>query len=86
MQALLAPLQELAEFSQIKEEINRGNTPIAIGGCVDSQKLHMIYGLADGFKYKIIVTYNELKAKEIFEEYKFYDKNVKFYPAKDFIF
>ena len=86
MQALLAPLQELAEFSQIKEGINKGNTPIAIGGCVDSQKLHMLYGLADGFKYKIIVTYNELKAKEIFEEYKFYDKNVVFYPAKDLIF
>ena len=36
-------------------------------------------------KYKVIVTYNDLKAKEIYEEYRFYDRNVMLYPAKDLI-
>ena len=86
MQALLAPLQELAEFGQVKEEIRRGRTPIALSGCVDSQKLHMIYGLSDGLRYKVIVTYSDLKARELYEEYRFYDRNTLLYPAKDLIF
>ncbi|MCI9338008.1 MAG: transcription-repair coupling factor [Lachnospiraceae bacterium] len=86
MQALLAPLQELAEYGNIREAIRRGEGVTALTGCVDSQKLHMIYGLGDGFRIKVIVTYSDLKAKEIFEEYKFYDRNVMLYPAKDLIF
>lgn len=86
MQALLAPLQELAEYAQIKEVIQKGKGSVSITGCVDSQKLHMIYGLSHGLKYKVIVTYSDLRAKEIYEEYKFYDRNVMLYPAKDLIF
>lgn len=86
MQALLAPLHELAEYDEIKELVHKHKMPVALTGCVDSQKLHMIYGLSDGFKYKVIVTYSDLRAREIYEEYKFYDRNVMLYPAKDLIF
>lgn len=86
MQALLSPLRELAEYDVLKEAIRKGTGPVALTGCVDSQKLHMMYGLGDGVKIKAIVTYSDLKAREIFEEYKFYDRNVMLYPAKDLIF
>ena len=86
MQALLAPIKKLPEYEKMREVIERGSGVIALSGCVDSQKLHPIYGLSDGLKYKIIVTHNDLKAKEIYEEYKFYDRNVMLYPAKDLIF
>uniref|UniRef100_UPI0040567448 transcription-repair coupling factor n=1 Tax=Acetatifactor sp. TaxID=1872090 RepID=UPI0040567448 len=86
MQALLAPLKELAEYEQMRDSLKCRKGPIALTGCVDSQKLHIIYGLSDGLKYKVIVTYSDLKAKEIYEEYKFYDRNVMLYPAKDLIF
>lgn len=46
----------------------------------------MIYGLGDGFPCKVIVTYSDLKVREIYEDYKFYDRNVYLYPAKDLIF
>ena len=85
MQALLAPLHELAEYDEIQNLVGKGQ-PVALTGCVESQKLHMIYGLSDGFKYKVIVTYSDLRAREIYEEYKFYDRNVMLYPAKDLIF
>ncbi len=86
MQAMLAPLRELAEYEQIREKLRKGLGPVALTGCVQSQKLHMIYGLSDGWRVKVIVTYSDLKAKELYEEYKFYDKNVTLYPAKDLIF
>lgn len=86
MQALLSPLKELAEFDNSREIIRKKKGAVALTGCVDSQKLHMIYGLSDGFRTKVIVTYSDLKAREIFDEYKFYDRNVMLYPAKDLIF
>lgn len=86
MQALLSPLHELAEYEHLRETLRKHGGPIALTGCVDSQKLHMIYGLSDGFRIKVIATYSDLKAREIFEEYKFYDRNVMLYPAKDLIF
>lgn len=85
MQALLKPLTELAEYEEIQALVKKKQT-VALSGCVDSQKLHMMYGLSDGFKYKVIVTYSDLRAKEIYDEYKFYDRNVLLYPAKDLIF
>lgn len=86
MRALLAPLEELGEYEEIKTMLARERASVALSGCVDSQKLHMIYGLGDGFRYKIIVTFSDLKAKELYEDYKFYDRNVTLYPAKDLIF
>lgn len=86
MEALLAPLKELAEYQETQAVLKKGTGAISLTGCVDSQKLHMIYGLSDGLKYKVIVTYSDLRAREIYEEYKFYDRNVMLYPAKDLIF
>lgn len=40
-----------------------------VTGCVDSQKTHLMYGLGREWPVKLILTYSELKAKEIFEEY-----------------
>lgn len=86
MKALQAPLWEMGEFTQVAESLQAESCSIALTGCVDSQKLHMIYGLSGGFTYKIIVTYNDLKAKELHGEYGFYDKNTVLFPAKDLIF
>ena len=86
MRALLAPLEELGEYEEIKKMLVSKQACVALSGCVDSQKLHMVYGIGDGFRNKIIVTFSDLRAKELYEDYKFYDRNVMLYPAKDLIF
>lgn len=59
---------------------------VSVTGCIDAQKPHMIYSVSDGKKYKLIVTFHEQKAKELVEEYSFYDPSVVYYPAKDVLF
>ena len=86
MRALLAPLEELGEYEEIKKELKKPVVSVAVSGCVDSQKMHMIYGLGQDFRYRIIVTFSDLRTKEIYEDYKFYDRNVTLFPAKDLIF
>lgn len=86
MKTFTEPLKELKEFNDIKESLSLKNTPVQITGCIDSQKCHIISGLGEGYPWKLIITYSELKAKEIYEDYKLYDRNVYLYPAKDIIF
>ena len=74
MRALLAPLEELGEYEEIKKMLVSKQACVALSGCVDSQKLHMVYGIGDGFRNKIIVTFSDLRAKELYEDYKFYDR------------
>lgn len=87
MRVLTEPLRELAEFESIQKNLQQGEGKcVSLSGCVDSQKLHMIYGLGETFRYKLIVTHNERRVREIAEEFSFYDRNVMVYPAKDLIF
>ena len=86
MEGLMMPLGEMAGFLQMKELLVKKGDKISLTGCVDSQKVHMMAGLGERFKYKVIVTFSDLRAKEIAQDYSFYDRNVVFYPSKDLIF
>jgi len=86
VELLLAPLREMGEYQEIKQIIKKPEKAVSLTGCVESQKLHMIYGLSDGLLYKIIVTYSDSKAKELYQDYLLYDKRVTLFPAKDLIF
>ncbi|BCJ92629.1 transcription-repair-coupling factor [Anaerocolumna cellulosilytica] len=86
MKTFTTPLKELREYNDIKDNLKLKNTPIQVTGCIDSQKCHLISGLSEDYPWKLIITYNDIKAKEIYEDYKLYDKNVFIYPAKDIIF
>lgn len=86
MRAIEAPLQELPAFLELNKYLDNPLACAELMGCADSQKLHMINGLGKEMRYRIIVTDSDLRAKEIYEDYKFYDRNVTVYPAKDLIF
>ena len=86
MKAFRAPLMELAEFETVQKKCKKEKGILQFAGCVNSQKTHMMYALGDGFDFKIIATSSEMKAKQIYEEYRFLDNNVYLYPAKDLLF
>lgn len=85
MKAMVAPLSGLSSFEEAKKELAKENS-VLVTGCVDSEKWNMAFGLSEGFLNKIIVTYSDLRVKEIYEDFRMYDKNVRMYPAKDAIF
>ena len=86
MEAFLHPLQGLAEFEEIKKRCGANCGILNVSGCMESQKVHLMYGLSGLFPYHLILADDERNAKEIYEDYRFYDKNVYFYPAKDLLF
>lgn len=86
MKTFLQPLQNLAEMEEIQKHIEKNQGILEIFGCMESQKAHIIYGLSGLFPYRLILAEDERRAKEIYEDYRFYDRNVQYYPAKDLLF
>lgn len=86
MKAFLTPLQGFAEFEQIKEKSKTNKGILQVSGCMESQKSHLMYGLSGIAPYRLILAEDERRAREIYEDYRFYDRKVYSYPAKDLLF
>lgn len=85
MDAFLQPLYNLADFEDIKKQIQKQGI-VSVSGCLDSQKAHFTDGLAREFPFRLIIVENDLKAKGFYEDYRMYDPEVLLYPARDLIF
>ncbi len=92
MRAFLAPMQELEEFNQISKKTVGNRGLIQVTGCIDAQKAHFIYCTEEAYTKErsrpvtLILSYSDLRAKELYESYRFFDRNVMLFPAKDLIF
>lgn len=86
MDTFLHPLQKLAEMEEILNCCKENRGILQITGCMESQKAHLMYGLSGLFPCRLVLAEDERRAKEIYEDYRFYDKNVYYYPAKDLLF
>ena len=86
MKAFLQPLQNLAEMEAIQKQAKKNRGILQISGCMESQKAHMMYGLSGLFPYHLIIGADEKETKDLFEDYRFYDKSVCYYPARDLLF
>ncbi|MDE6853104.1 MAG: transcription-repair coupling factor, partial [Lachnospiraceae bacterium] len=86
METLIAPLEEIHAYRSAKEAVERGKLPLHLSGCVESQKCHLIYGLGQKKRWRVIIAANEIRAREMAEDYRIFDREVLYYPAKDVIF
>ena len=82
----MQPLEEMAGMEDLRRQLSRNRGLVTITGCLESQKAHLAAGLADQSPTVLLVAENELKAKELYEDYRTYDPQVIFYPARDLIF
>ena len=87
MNTLFEPLLELQQYQKILQSITQNNTPVLASGIIDIQLTHMIAAICHHTnRPAVILTYSELKAREIYENFCFFHKDTCFYPAKDLLF
>lgn len=87
MNALEQALREHGEYIRLEESLKKNkNASLGVSGCKDSDKINTINALSSGYKYTVIVTNDAKKAREMYEDFAIYNKNVILYPAKDFLF
>jgi len=86
MRTFFEPIEDLAGYMSIIKLLDTQGKTAMISGCIDSEKAHLVNALGQTAKCRMIITYDETKAREIFDDCRFYNKNTVYYPAKDFIF
>ena len=84
--AFINPLIELAEYEELNRDLNRGKGPVQVCGCVDSQKVHLMCEAGETLSWKLVVTYDDSRAKEMYEDFRCFTDQVWLYPAKDLLF
>ena len=86
MKSFTEPLLGLNEFQKLKKELISLRGIAQVSGCIDTQKPHFIYSLMEEKNSGVIVTFEEQKARELYENYRFFDRDAVYYPAKDVLF
>lgn len=86
MQAIINAFKEHQGFKQAKDAIAKGTFPINVWGMDGRVSPLLIEALGRDSRVKLIVTYSERRARQIQEDYRFYDRQVRYYPAKDLLF
>ncbi|MCI8633795.1 MAG: transcription-repair coupling factor [Lachnospiraceae bacterium] len=87
MQGLWEPIRSEAQIQIALEHIEK-KEPFLLSGAGDSVQNHLISAFSYFTKRpSVVVASNEMKAKEVYEELKFYDpKGCWYFPAKDPLF
>ena len=80
------PLVDLAEYTDMKQDLDQGKGPVQISGVTDSQKVHVMHELSKDNPWRLVVTYDDTRAKEIYDDFSYFEPNTWLYPARDLLF
>ncbi len=76
MNILNAPLKAFDWYDDLKIKFAKDAASIRFNGCIDLEKLHIIDFMATSVDVALIVTYSETRARQIVEDYAFYNSDV----------
>ena len=83
MNAIIKMLIENVKFQDYLKEIKLKTSPISILGLVDVAKNQFVSATREEIKNPIcIITYNELQAKKLYDDLKYFNKDVLFFNKK----
>ena len=85
MEVFYAPLYENREFSKA-HEVLKNKKSVYVPATTDSQKIHLSHAFGASFDVRFIITYDDIRANEILEESRMYDKDVVYFKGKDICF
>ena len=58
------PLLELQEYENLQEALKKAKGPVQATGTLDSQKVHLMHETMAERPWKLVVTYDDARAKE----------------------
>ena len=83
MNFLIKTLEENKKFQELTKQISKTG-PIAISGLVDVEKLHVLTAIFNETKRPmVLVTYNEIQARKLYQDLKKLIKQTYFFPKKE---
>lgn len=83
MNFLIKTLEENKKFQELTKQISKTG-PIAISGLVDVEKIHILTGILNETKRPmVLVTYNEIQARKLYQDLKKLIRQTYFFPKKE---
>lgn len=77
----------MADYEEIERALKSGNAPVQVSDMSDSAKAYFISELLrEERAWKLVITYDENKAKRLYDDISSFFPNVFLYPAKDLLF
>ncbi len=86
MNTILGELGKSAKFIDLLKQIENKTSPIVISGLTDVSMVQIETAIHEfGKKPIAIITYNEIQAKKIYEDLKYFTEQVVFFPKKEIV-
>ena len=82
MEALVKAISEGSNLSELRKQ----GLPVNIWGLTRCSRPLFMEGLRGDNRFSLIVTYDRTRAEKLFKDYRFFEKDVYLYPAKDALF
>ena len=86
MNSLINILEKYDKFNSYIKDIKQSVNPIMLSGLTDSGKVHLSYATKMYVDRPIcIVTYNELQARKLIKDLKYYTNDVFYFPKREIV-
>ncbi|MBL4936909.1 transcription-repair coupling factor [Clostridium sp. YIM B02515] len=87
LKGLMQPLKQSKEFEEIINAVEKRRYPIGVFGLSESARGYLIHGVYDELdKPFLILTHNDVEAKNLYEDLNLYIPNVFYFPTKEVVF
>ena len=90
MEALVKPIRLTDEITRVrgwmKESEKADHLPVNIWGLSKNVRPLIVESLRNDNLFTLVITYDDARAEKLYEDYRFYDRDVYLYPAKDALF
>ena len=86
MKTWLAPYDTSEEFTRLSQKLHTSGKMQELTGIIDAGKSLSVFAVARNYSHVLIVMDSEKKARDFLDEYRFFDPEAVFYPAKDLLF
>ena len=86
MKYLIQELENTQKFKEYISDVKNKISPIELSGLADVGKVQIISATREVVKRPIlIITYNEIKAKKMLEDLKYFMKNIDYFPRREIV-
>ena len=86
MNSLISILEKHDKFNSYIKDVQKGVNPIMLSGLTDSGKVHLSYATQIYTDKPIcIITYNELQARKLVQNLKYYTNEVFYFPKREIV-
>lgn len=86
MNSLIKTMPNVKKFNDYMFDVKTNKTPIMLSGLTDIGKVHLAYSTRFYSEKPIcLITYNELQAKKLMKDLKFFGEKIDFFPKREII-